>query len=107
MHLIIRFEVEYDQYSDSAKSCKRVHIPNIAIIGFGNIPNELAGICQPNRNMMRKNGTGRRIIPKPTASCTSLEQTSCTSNLAKYRRKRVKCKRYRNRYIDDQPSHVW
>ena len=56
---------------------------------------------------MRKNGTGRRIIPKPTSSCTSLEQTSCTSNLAKYRRKRVKCKRYRNRYIDDQPSHVW
>ena len=83
MHAIFGFEVEYDQYSDSAKSCKRVHIPNIAIIGFGNIPNELAGICQPNRNMMRKNGTGRRIIPKPTSSCTSLEQTSCTSNLAK------------------------
>ena len=63
MRLIIGFEVEYDQYSDSAKSCKRVHIPNIAIIGFGNIPNELAGICQPNRNMMWKNGTGHRIIP--------------------------------------------
>ena len=45
MRLIIGFEVEYDQYSDSAKSCKRVHIPNIAIIGFGNIPNELARIC--------------------------------------------------------------
>ena len=51
MCAIFGFEVEYDQYSDSAKSCKRVHIPNIAIIGFGNIPNELAGICQPNRNM--------------------------------------------------------
>ena len=38
-------EVEYDLYSDSAKSCKCVHIPNIAIIGFGDIRNELAGIC--------------------------------------------------------------
>ena len=45
MHAIFGFEVEYGQYSDSAKSCKRLQIPNIAIFGFGNIPNELAGIC--------------------------------------------------------------
>ena len=66
MHAIFGFEVEYDQYSDSAKSCKRVHIPNIAIIGFGNIPNELAGICQPNRNMTLR----RPLYPSNANSIT-------------------------------------
>ena len=45
MHTIFRFEVEYCQYSVSAKSCKRVQNPFRVKFRFGNIPIATASIC--------------------------------------------------------------